>query len=302
MIKGMITDIQRFSLHDGPGIRTTVFLKGCNMRCAWCHNPETLDSRCMLEIKETLCEDCRTCFKNFVPNAHNLKPGNVHTVDMDKCIYYSDCINKCPYGAIEVIGKMVSVSEVYAEIEQDLPYYSESNGGVTVSGGEPFMQCEFLYELFDICKKNDIHTAVETNLSMPMSVIERVLDKIDLVIFDIKLFDDINHRKWTGVSNKQILNNATKLAKTKKPIIIRTPIIPSVNDDKNEIKNIVDFISEFDSLLYYELLPYNSLGEDKYKKMNMEYLFSGTRALPKTMMQKLVNSVDNPNIKIICNA
>lgn len=232
---GMVADIQRCSTHDGPGIRTTVFLKGCNLRCAWCHNPETVDSR-----KEWM----------YYP---------------DKCIGCGLCSEGCYSGARILCGKEMTVDEVMKTVELDRPYYSD-DGGITISGGEPLMQPEFTYGVLEAAKISGIHTALETNLTLPWKVAEPIAKVCDLVMMDIKLWDTELHRKWTGGDNKNVLNGLRELADMRIPVIVRTPIVPTVNDSLNEIGAIARFAAGFDNVLYYELLPYHPLGRSKQLK------------------------------------
>ena len=236
-MKGIITEIERFALKDGPGIRTTVFFKGCNMACKWCHNPETLSVRPQLMI-------------------------------------YPD---KCISGALVMSGKEMTVEEVMEEILQDRAYYRNSGGGVTLSGGEVSTQPEFALELLQALKKEGISTAIETNLHAPWSVYERMLPFLDLVMFDIKIFDEEAHRRWTGVSNRQILENAKKVAASGKPYLVRTPVIPGVNDTEEEIGSIANYVGTLGGAQYYELLLFNPLGESKYDALQMDNTFAGTR-------------------------
>ncbi len=284
MLKGIVTDIQRYSLHDGPGIRTTVFLKGCNMKCGWCHNPENINKNLQLEFFEKKCINCGDCFQICNYNVHKSINGQ-HIIEYDRCRKCGKCVKFCYSEALIMVGKKITVKEIYNEIKQDIPYYQDSGGGVTISGGEVFFQKDFSYKLLSYCKSQGIHTAVETNLSGEWDIIKTVLPVIDLVIFDIKFINNELHKKWTGISNKNILENAKKISQMNKDIIIRTPVIPEVNE--NEIKKIADFIKDFENLICYELLPYNPLGEDKYKRLGMKCVTGGTRPLDDKKMEEL---------------
>lgn len=238
---GMIADIQRASIHDGPGLRTTVFCKGCPLRCQWCHNPECID-----------------------PHPQLLQYP-------ERCIGCGQCEAGCFSGAKVICGKELTVGEVLNEILKDLPYYGQE-GGVTVSGGEPLAQPEFVRELLDVCQQEKIHTAVETSLFAAWKVAESVLSRCDLVMADLKLWDDRLHQKYTGVSNQLILSNFMRLDQLGIPILLRTPVIPGVNDRAEEIAAIADFARGLSNLLCYELLPYHPLGLQKAAALGIKEL------------------------------
>ena len=233
-VQGMISNLQHCSVHDGPGIRTTVFLKGCNMRCKWCHNPETISFQ-----QETL-----------------LYP--------DKCIGCGMCAEGCYSGARVLCGKRMTPAEVFEDIKLDQPYYGD-DGGVTISGGEPLCQPDFTGALLDMYKENGINTAIETNMSIPHDVAFPVLKKCDFIMCDLKIMDDEKHIKYTERSNQQILENISRLPELGIPFLVRTPVIPSVNDTEEEIMAIGRFVSKLKGLVYYELLPYHPMGLSKGK-------------------------------------
>ena len=235
-ITARVADIQRASIHDGPGIRTTVFFKGCPLRCAWCHNPE-----CISFEKETL----------FYP---------------EKCIGCGKCAEGCFSGARVVCGQDLRPEEIMKTVLLDRDYYADG-GGVTFSGGEPLAQREALGELLGLSKKEGIHTAIETSLFL---YDEEILKKADLVMADLKLLDDGKHREYTSVSNRPILENFQKLAALGTPVIARTPVIPGVNDSREEIGGIRDFLAALPNVVRYELLPYHPLGEDKRRALGLE--------------------------------
>lgn len=242
----IISDIQRFCMHDGPGIRTTVFFKGCSLRCEWCHNPETqLCQREMLFYKEK-CIGCGACSE----------------CDKDTCILCGECAKGCPTGARELVGKEYTSEEVYEEIRRDVAFYGEK-GGVTFSGGECMMQIEPLTEVLKKCKEKGIHTAVDTAGYVPFENFEKILPYTDLFLYDIKLFDSKKHKKYIGVDNKLILENLKRLFSVGTKIWIRIPIVPSVNDSIEEMKKIKDFLDECGTPQKIELLPYHPMGESK---------------------------------------
>lgn len=259
-MKGIVTEIERFSLRDGPGIRTTVFLKGCNMRCKWCHNPETLQ----------------------------VAPQLLHYPE--KCLGCGACADQCFSGALVLSGKEMDTEEVMAEILQDLPYYRNSGGGVTLSGGEVTCQPDFALELLRACRRQGIPTALETNLLAPWAVYEKLLPELDLLMFDVKVYDEEKHKKWTGVSNRAILENARKAAESL-PYLVRTPVIPGVNDTAEEIGAIAGFVHSLGGdLQYYELLRFNPLGEGKYTALDMANDFAGVRPGPEADTEPLAQA------------
>lgn len=232
--KGIIFDLKKYAIHDGPGIRTTVFFKGCPLRCWWCHNPES----------------------------QKLAAETIVTTNRRKCLNLSYSETK------EVVGREVSVDEVMQEIEKDVLFYDQSGGGVTVSGGEPLVQPDFLDALLTECIRQNIHTAVDTSGFATWDVFERICDKVRLFLYDLKLMDDEEHKKYTNVSNKRILENLRELGKRRANVIARIPIIPGITDSDKNLLELAIFLSSLKSIKEVNLLPYNRLGEKKYKRLN----------------------------------
>lgn len=282
----MITEIQRFSLSDGPGIRTVVFFKGCNMKCSWCHNPETILKSPELHFYESKCIGCKKCFEACAQKAHIIVDG-VHKIDRNLCISCGKCANVCYAEALVMSGKIYTADEVLNEILQDKEYYKDSGGGVTISGGEVLCQKDFALEIINKCRENNISVAIETNLYGQFDNISDVLCSVDLIMCDIKLMDDIKHIKYTGVSNKKILENIKKIDDLGIPIIIRTPLIPSVTDDENNIISIINYIKPLKHLVRYELLNFNPLGSTKYKSIDKENKFEKCMPLLKPRLDKI---------------
>lgn len=247
---GYIFDIKKYSINDGPGIRTTVFFKGCPLNCLWCHNPES----------------------------RNPKPEKI--VPSDRWGYYSYSCSS------DIIGREVTAGEVFTEILKDVPFYDQSNGGATFSGGEPLMQPEFLIKLLKMCRDSNIHTAVDTSGYSSFALFEAIYDYTDLFLFDIKIADDELHKKYTGVSNKLIIENLKKLTSMGNRTLIRIPVIPSINDNEENIKKIVDIISSLKQIQGINLLPYHNSAEGKYRKLDKEYKLSGVHSLSNEMMEK----------------
>ncbi len=265
----IVSDIQRFSVHDGPGIRTTVFLKGCNLRCLWCHNPETLRPEAEVQFVPGRCVGCGACLSACPNKAHTLTDGS-RRFDRSLCEACGRCAAGCYARALVMVGREMTVEQVMAEVAADREFYDSSGGGVTLSGGEPLFQLDAAVELLRACKAEGIHTAIETNLDWPWSHVAAVLAVTDLVMLDIKLMDPAAHRRWTGSGNERVLANARRLSGDGAAIIVRTPVIGGVNATAGEIGKIADFVSGLEGLLYYELLAYNLLGMSKYEGLGVE--------------------------------
>ena len=245
-MNGRIFEIKRFAVHDGSGIRTTVFLKGCNLRCAWCHNPEGLSSDIQEAIYKHKCIGCGECEK--------------------KDFKTEDCLGE----ARVLYGSDISVSELMGEILADKDFYLTSGGGVTFSGGECMLQIDFLEEMLRECKRNGIHTAVDTAGHVPFEYFERIMPYTDLFLYDLKCIDSDRHKKYTGVSNERILENLSRLLSSDKSVWVRVPVIPSVNDTDSDVIAIRDFFKSHGAPERVELLAYHSMGKHKYDALSME--------------------------------
>jgi pyruvate formate lyase activating enzyme len=285
-MNGMITEIQRFSLNDGPGIRTTIFLKGCNMNCLWCHNPETIKMSREIHYYEKNCVSCYHCVRSCPSKAHK-RIGGVHHFYPKLCVKCGKCTEICYAEAMVMSGKDVTVLDVMSEIIQDKAYYINSGGGITISGGEVLCQINFAKKLTDACHEEGIKVAIETNLLKPWDEIEPLLKKLDLIMCDIKLFDTNEHSKWTGKGNEIILENIKKLSDIEVPFIVRTPLIPTATDSDENIASIAEFLSYVKGLEYYELLNFNPLGDTKYMSLSKENPFKTVRPLSANRMKEL---------------
>ena len=294
---GIITAIQRFSLNDGPGIRSSIFFKGCNMRCSWCHNPETIALAPQLHFYPSRCINCAACV-GVCPTAAHQMTDSRHCFDRLKCVACGRCADVCFSGALDMSGRDLDVSEIMREVMQDEAYYHRSGGGITLTGGEALLQAGFADALLQACSAVGIGTAVETNLFYDFSQIESLLPLIDRVMADIKVIDDTQHRKWTGVSNEIILANIRRLDQAGMPLIIRTPVIPGVNDTIVNIAQTAQFLIGLENLEYYELLNFNPLGHSKYTSLGLENIFSDTRPLPDIQMQKLAQAARQFGLKV----
>ena len=291
---GMITDIQRFSLNDGPGIRTTVFLKGCNLHCAWCHNPETIRKKNELMVYPANCIGCGHCVPVCPSGARSIAAG-VLQFDRSRCTACGACAAVCFPRALKMAGRSVSVAEVMGEILQDRAYYADSGGGMTLSGGELFCQAEFADALIDACREEKIPVAVETNLNWQFESARPILEKLDLIMFDVKIFDSVEHKRWTGVENAELLDNARILH------TLDRPLIPGATDSAENIRAIAGFLRNFRNLRCYELLNFNPLGESKYRALEEKNPFVSARPLKPEALNRLreaAESVGNLTIQI----
>ena len=266
-MKGLIFDIKRYAIHDGPGIRTTVFFKGCPLRCPWCHNPEGQEPKPEIAWHFKRCpRECRDCLSVCPENAIK-KIGKSVKIDLSKCDLCGKCSDICVYEALEIVGKERTVQEVMNEVEKDRIFFENSGGGVTFSGGEPLMQPDFLEALLEQCKKRNIRTALDTCGYDSSETLEKISDKVDLFLYDIKLINDKKHKKYVVASNSIILENLKKLSKKGMKIIIRVPLIAGVNDDDDNIRKISEFLLSLKNLKQINLLPYHKGGAEKYKRL-----------------------------------
>lgn len=295
-MNGKIFDIQRFSLHDGPGIRTTVFLKGCCLRCQWCHNPEGLEAKKNLRYIENLCICCGKCL-SCTQNVHTIKNGK-HVVDFSKCIECGECVKNCPAEALILYGKEVSSEFIASEVLKDKEYY-ENGGGVTFSGGEALLQADFVIECIKEIKKhiNNINICIDTCGNIDYEIIKKTVPFTDIYLYDLKCMCDSNHTKYTGVSNKKILENLKKLDKENKDIWIRIPLIPDVNDSNGELGDMADFIQELKNVKKVTLIPYHSLGYTKYAEMGMEYKYDFNKSISEKRFEEIKNIFLKKGIK-----
>ncbi|WP_320007220.1 glycyl-radical enzyme activating protein [Maridesulfovibrio sp.] len=276
-LTGLVFDIQRFAVHDGGGIRTLVFLKGCPLRCKWCQNPESMGIRPEIMRIPHHCISCVKC-ASLCPEQAIEYREDVVFIDREKCNLCGECVEKCYAGSMTIVGRYLTVDEVMEEVERDRPFYNTSQGGVTFSGGEPTMQSAFLIQALQEAKKRGLHTAIESCCMCTPGIFHEVLKHTDLVLTDIKHMDSEKHKELTGMPNNQILENISLAARMRKKMRIRIPLIPGCNDSAENIEATAMFVQSLgESVEGLDILPYHRLGEPKWEQLDRKYLLSGIR-------------------------
>ena len=288
-MEGVTFNVQRFSTGDGPGIRTTVFMKGCPLRCAWCHNPEGLRPDPELMWHDARCIAHKACLSACLKAALSLLTEGMR-IDRRACDVCGKCVDACPAAAFEVVGKRWSAAALLAEIDKDRVFYETSGGGVTLSGGEPMQQWEFCAELLGLCKAAGIPAALDTCGVAARERYEAVLPLVDMVMLDLKIMDDERHRAATGVSNTIILENARRIAAAGKILWVRTPVVPGFTDDEANITALGLFIrDELKTVERWDLLAYMNLGKPKYHRLDLPYTLEQTPLLTAAEMERVLH-------------
>lgn len=277
MQTGIVFDIQKFSLHNGPGIRTTVFLKGCPLHCWWCHNPESQALGLEMMFQPRRCIRCGACEAICAQGAISRDNGIV-TTDIEKCTLCRACVESCYAEAREIVGQEMTVAQVIAEIERDTVFYDESGGGVTFSGGEPLLQPKFLLALLQACKDREIHTSVDTCGFTTWDTLDSIREYVNLFLYDLKLMDGAKHRTFTGVPNELILRNLQMLSARGHDVVLRVPIIPGINDDDENVRQTGAFAVASPGLNRVDILPYHHTAVDKYDRLKKAYELPAIRS------------------------
>ncbi len=272
--EGIVFNIQRYSIDDGPGIRTTVFLKGCPLNCLWCSNPESQVMGPELIYRYTSCKRCGSCIEACRNKALKMGPDGI-VVDKAKCFLCGECVSACLYEAMQISGKAMTPEEVFRTVNKDAVYYRTSGGGCTCSGGEILCQPDFVSSLFKLCREAEIHTCADTSGYGSVEALEKIMDYTDLFYFDIKHMEPLAHKKGTGASNEIIVNNLRIVSASGIPITIRVPLIPGFNDSDDNLRAIAEAVREIVPRAEVDLLPYHRYGESKYRMLGRIYPFEG---------------------------
>lgn len=296
--KGIIFNIQRFSIHDGPGIRTTVFMKGCPLKCQWCSNPESININQEIMVNDIKCIHCGKC-KEICPEDAILSIDGTRRIDFSKCNFCMKCLKVCPTKTLECIGNFISVDELMREVKRDSLFYQNSGGGVTISGGEPLLQWEFTRNILKACKEEGLHTALDTCGYTSWETMQEVLKYTDLVLFDVKHMNNDLHLKGTGVSNILILENFEKIA-LKFKTWIRFPVIPGFNDSFKNVTEIAYLASQFE-VEKVSLLIYHEFGKPKYEKLGRNYPFQTTGKISEETLEEIKQVFVEKGVRVTLN-
>jgi glycyl-radical enzyme activating protein len=289
-MKGIVFDIQRTSLHDGPGIRTTVFLKGCPLRCLWCHNPESQSPKPELMYSADTCVACGACDKACPVGVHRFD-GDTHTIDRGRCTLCGACVEACLYGALKMAGEERDVRSVIDEVVRDKAFYEQSGGGMTLSGGEPMMQFAFSRELLRAAREQGIHTCMETCGQAPSERYAEIDPLVDLYLYDYKGADARLHKEHTGVGTDLILRNLDLLYAAGTPIVVRCPLVPGLNDTDENLRSIAELDRTYPDLQGIELLAYHAMGVDKSRRIGRTPDLSGVATAEQEQKQRWLGAV-----------
>lgn len=294
---GVIFDIRKYSIHDGPGIRTAVFLKGCPLSCWWCHNPEGRSPDIEIIQRDNRCIRCGACLSVCETGA-TYQHNDEILLDRARCTLCGACVDECYAEARQLVGRRMSVTQVMTEIEADLPFYEQSNGGVTFSGGEPLMQPRFLKALLSACRQQGIHTALDTCGYASWNLIDGLRQDVNLFLYDIKVLDDPLHRKFTGVSNRLILDNLRRLSQCGSNIIVRFPLIPGLNDNDEQVRQLAELVNSLSNVSEIDILPYHSSAINKYNSLGLDYSLEGLASPQDEQLQNIAHILEKAGLKV----
>jgi len=296
-LKGLVFDVKHFAVHDGPGIRTTVFLKGCPLRCGWCHSPESQSPRVEIAYYPDLCISCGACVDACPNGAQTMGPTKIRR---ELCSGYGGCADACYSGALVKFGERVTVGDVLQEVERDRLLHEASGGGVTLSGGEPAAQPLFASRLLEALKDAGHHTALDTCGHADWEAMEKILGHVDLVLYDLKHMNPQTHEELTGATNKLILSNLRKLSKmSSKKVVVRAPVIPGLNDSAGNVEAMARFLGDLGNIEAVELLPYHNLGVPKYGALGREYALSHLQPPTRERLEEVRGLLEAWGLKVI---
>ena len=296
-IHGSITHIQRFSVDDGPGIRTTVFLKGCSLNCNWCHNPECIHPEFQIQFFADRCTQCGACVQACPVQAQKIIAGQ-RVFLRETCVNTGDCVDVCDSGALQWVGKKITADEVIQEFNKDRVFYEKSRGGITISGGEPLLQPDFTQAILSDCKQSGIHTSVDTAGNIPWQFFEQVLPYTDLFLYDLKCINPEKHLSATGSGNRLILNNLSQLLKENKEIWIRIPLIPNINDQDEDILDFSAVLASMKQIQKIQLIPYHRYGVGKYDSLGIAYKLADTLPAPAEKIKHIADLFLQQGIRV----
>jgi len=298
MSSGRIFEIKRFAVHDGPGIRTTVFLKGCPLSCLWCHNPEGISDEPEIAFHERKCMQCGDCFMTCPFGLHSIDENGTHTIKREACRLCRLCVDTCMPQALRCFGTEYSPEALFEIAVADIDFYKQSGGGVTCSGGEPLMQADFTAEFLSICKASEIHTAVDTSGCAPWQAFEKVLPVTDIFLYDLKHMDPVEHKKLTGADNRQLLENLRKLSEQGMPVEVRIPILPGLNSGEQNILQTAKFLKTIKSLTQIRVLPYHALSGSKYSAIGRPCHMPTATGRENIAVQQVVEAFGRENLPV----
>jgi pyruvate formate lyase activating enzyme len=297
-LTGLISEIQRFSLHDGPGIRTTVFLKGCPLSCQWCHNPELIKPEREVFLNSSLCINCYDCIDSCRTGAL-IKEGNGIKFNRSLCNACGDCITVCPANAITGVGKQMNVGEVVEVVKRDVEFYQGFTGGATISGGEPMMQADFVEALVKQLKGEGLSVALDTSGYAPFRDYERILKYTDIILFDLKNINNARHMEFTGKSNELIKANYRRISEAGVRVFVRLPLIPGFNDDIESASLLADFVATCREPEEIDILPFNILSRSKYNDLGIKYNFEYIEQTPVDRLDEIYKLLTAKGYRVI---